>query len=98
MTASVSGGCAEQPMPVDRAHRNDPHAVVAADRDLDGVAGLPPPQRLVELLLRGHGDAVDADNLVAHLEARRAGRARLVEAVDDDAPGLGGRVEAEPGP
>src|SRR5438067_4320787 len=96
MGASVSGGRAEQAMPIDGPHGDHPHAVRAAHRDLDRLAGLPPPQRLVELLLGAHADAVDADDLVPHPEAGRPRRTRLVEAVHHDPAGLGRRVEPQP--
>ena len=56
-------------MPVDRAHADDLHLVVAPHGDLDGVARLAPPHLLVELFLGGHPHAVDADDLIAAAEA-----------------------------
>src|SRR5712692_1351617 len=98
MEASVSGPLLIEPMPIDRADADDLHARAALHRHVDRVAGLALPQRLVELLLRADVDAVDADDLVAALEAGGAGGTGLVEAVDDDAPLPGRRVEAEPRP
>src|ERR1700756_1032109 len=98
MKASVSGRLQVQLMPIDGADADRLHVSAAADRDPDRVAGLAPPQRLVELLLRADVDAVDADDVIAALEARRPGGAGLVEAVDDHASALGGRVEPEPRP
>src|SRR5688572_29168000 len=94
MRSSVSTGCRVETMAIDGAHADDPHLVVAPHRDLDQIAGLAPPQLFVELLLGGHVHAVDTDDLIAAPEAGSTGRARLVEAVDHDAAGLGGRVEA----
>src|SRR5947208_6763194 len=98
MRGSVSVRGAEQAMPVDGAHGYHAHALLAAHRDLDRVAGPPPPERLVELLLRGDADAVDAHDLIALAEARRARGAGLVEAVHEHAPLLGCGVEPEPRP
>src|SRR5258706_4998215 len=99
MSPSVSGGRSEQAMPIDRAHGNHLHPVGAAHLDLDGLAGLPPPERLVELLLRGDADAVDTDDLVAAAEAGRARGPGLVEAVHEDPAVLGGGgIEPQPRP
>src|SRR6185436_521651 len=97
MSPSVSGARTEQAMPIDRAHGNHLHAVGAANLHLDGLTGLAAPQRLVELLLRGHALAVHADDLVATAEPGRPRGAGLVEAVHEHAALLGGGVEPEPG-
>src|SRR5205823_13990986 len=96
MPPSVSGARTEQAMPIDRAHRNHLHAVGAAHQHLDRLAGLAAPERLVELLLRGDADAVDADDLVAAAEAGRPRGAGLVETLHEHAAVLGGGVEPEP--
>src|SRR6185295_8854787 len=86
-----------QPIAIDRADADHLHATVAADGDVDGVAGLAAPQLLVELLLRRHADPVDADDQVAPTEAGGTRGAGFVEAVHHHATGLAHRVEPEPG-
>src|SRR5204862_3238525 len=64
----------------------------------DGVARLPPPQPIVELLLSGDAHAVHADDAVTAPEAGRARGPGLVEAVHHDAVRAAARVQAEPRP
>src|SRR5262249_29635735 len=97
MTPSVSGARTEQAMPVDGAHRDDLLPLGAAHEHLDRPAGRAPPQRLVELYLRRDADAIHGHDVIAAPESRGPRRARLVEAVHDDAAVIVGRgVEAEP--
>src|ERR671922_1398886 len=83
---------------VHRAHRDHMLVAAAAYGDLDGIAGTPAPEPLVELLLRGHAHAVHADDAVAAPEAGGARGPGVVEAIDDDAVGAGAREQSEPRP
>src|SRR5919108_4107716 len=87
-----------QERPVDGTHRDDADGVLAVDRDLDGVAGLPAPHLLVELFLCPDADAVHADDAVALSEASAPRRTGLVETVDEHAVGVRARVQADPRP
>src|SRR5262245_13839231 len=55
----------EEPVPVDGLHRDHVHGGVALHGQADDVAGPPPPELLVELLLGGDGHAVHAHDAVA---------------------------------
>src|SRR4029450_10836228 len=81
MSPSVSGGRSEQAMSIDRAHGNHLQPVSAPHLDLDRLAGLAPPERLVEMLRRDDGHPGDSDDLVAAAESGRARGPGLVEAV-----------------
>src|SRR5437773_808687 len=82
---------------VDRAHRDDAHAVAAPHRDLDRIARAPGPQLDVEGLPRLDGHAVDADDPVPLEHARSRGGPERRDVADEEPAGLFVRVEPEPG-
>src|SRR3989442_15324556 len=71
-------------------------SLVALHPDPDDVAGLPPPELLVELLLRAHGDAVDAEDAIALAEAGPRGGADRRQAGPHGALPGGPPGEAQP--
>src|SRR5712691_12446265 len=83
---------AEQQVAVHGAHGNDVHALLALDGHLHHVAGLAPPELLVELFLADHGDAVHRHDAVALAEAGGAGGPGRREVVDDHTAPDGGGV------
>src|SRR5207245_2919051 len=82
---------------VDRAHRDDAHAVATLHRDLDRVARAPGPQLDVEGLPRLDGHAVDADDPVTLEHARSRGGPAGRHLADEEPAGRLVRVEPEPG-
>src|SRR5262245_22361527 len=87
----------EQTVAIDRLDLDHVDAGLALHGHADHVAGAATPELLVELLLRGDGHAVDADDTVAATEAGVARGPERRETVDDDGTVARHGVEPEPG-
>src|SRR5262247_2031226 len=67
---------------VHRTHGDDTLGFATAYGHVDGVAGAPPPQPLVEFFLGRDTHAIHADDAIAAPESRRPRGAGVVEPVD----------------
>src|SRR5262245_40941676 len=84
----------EEAVTVDRGYRDRAHPIVALHAELDQIAGPPRPELLVELFLRGDGDAVDLQDPIALAEPGPRRRAHGRELADEESGRHRDRVEA----